>query len=148
MRDSGRILRIVAWLSLISWPTTSCGTPSECAPGTVLGEIGDAGSGVTLAEVKTLVARIRSAGGSVSEGDALIDLLWQESERQRLGLPGAADAQFSRRKVALGHHKRLSTGATKRLRDSTHSVPDGATLTACGEGLLKTNASGPRNLTP
>jgi len=72
----------------------------------------------------------------MQEAEALVDLLWQESERQRMGLPGGPNAKQARRTVALGHQNRLRAGATPPLRDNAKSLPAGATLTDCGHSLV------------
>ena len=138
MRDSRWVVRNVVEIALSFGLLliSSCRSEPACANDAELGTVGDPTSAVTAAEVDSLAARVRTAGGSLTKADALVDLLWQESERQRLGLPGGPAAKQSRRKVALGHQNRLRAGTTPRLRDDPKRLPPGAKLTDCGQRVM------------
>jgi hypothetical protein len=75
-----------------------------------------------------------------SEGMALLDLLWQESTRQQLGLPGGVDVRKSRQKVVRIYEKQGATSGKeeeKRVQFDPERLPDGVALTECGVGVLK-----------
>lgn len=113
-----------------------CSNPPVCEQEAELGTIGKSGASIRVRDMKALIARVRVTGGSMTEHQALLDLLWQESERQRLGLPGGANAERSWRAVVLGHQDRLKSGAVKVLRLHSEELPRGAVLTQCGRQVL------------
>jgi hypothetical protein len=83
-----------------------------------------------------VATRVELAAGKMTLQSALIDVLWQERERQRLGLAGGERATASRRSAVLAHRSRLRQHRDDRLRSNAGAVPEGTHLTECGRGLL------------
>ena len=89
---------------------------------------------IRSAEVNILAAESTAAGLRLTKAQAFRDLMWQEAERQRLGLPGGAELRKSRREVIRRYR------FERRSRDpidTLAALPEGATLTACGARLLE-----------
>lgn len=61
---------------------------------------------------------------------ALRELLWQESERQRLGLPGGDHIFASRSRTVVAYVDRLRAGGGPI--DLRNELPQGTSLTSCG----------------
>jgi hypothetical protein len=89
---------------------------------------------ITRAEVDVLMANTTAAGARLTAEQSLRDLLWQESERQRLGLPGGPETQRSRNEAVRRYrHARLKRAPI----DTQGPLPDGTVLTPCGAKLLQ-----------
>jgi hypothetical protein len=112
----------------------SCRTSDPCGPSSVAATV--QGEPITCGDVDALVARVKTAGGSMKVREALIDLVWQEAERKRLGLPGGERAAESRRKVVAAHRGRVLAGDAKKLRSDPDAMPPGTQLSACGRRLM------------
>jgi hypothetical protein len=100
------------------------------------GHVGDPASAITRGEIRALVAQIRTAGSAATDREAFVDLLWQEAERQRLGLPGGDQAPASRRKVILGHGRRIQDGKAAPVRTDPKALPPGTVLTPDGRAIV------------
>jgi hypothetical protein len=95
---------------------------------------------IEWADVRIL--QIGSGVGAVkpSEGTALVDLLWQDSARQKLGFPGGSEARKSRQRVVRWYERQNTLDdrtATKSVEFDSTRLPDGVTLTNCGLAVLK-----------
>lgn len=110
---------------------------SKCEDSAALARVGDEVGVIMIRDVRELVARVQTAGGAMSRRNAFLDLLWQESERQRLGLPGGERAADSRREVVFIHRDRLREGKATPLREDRSSLPGSTTLSKCGRRLLE-----------
>jgi hypothetical protein len=101
MRLNRRFPRILGLIVLLAAAASGCSTaPKESARescGGLLGSVGEVK--ISRDEVEALVANASASGARLNRAQALKDVLWQESERQRLGLPGGGDIQSSRREV-------------------------------------------------
>lgn len=140
-RRRGRLVAAL-WLGASSALAGACGREGAraesvvCSDASSLGTVGRKGEPISGLEVRALVARVGMAGGRLTEREALIDLLWQESERRRLGLAGGSDASWSRRTLVQGHQDRLRRRQAGLLRADPTALPPGTRLTACGRKLL------------
>jgi hypothetical protein len=92
-----------------------------------------AGVSITRAEVDLLVGEAAAAGSQLSLPTAFRDLLWQEAERQRLGLPGGKDITSSRAEAVRRYRR---TRMSREPIDLHHELPASAVLTACGTAIL------------
>ena len=128
-----------ACLSVVACLLAACSRPQvpQCSDRSSLGTVGPGGEQIAGNEVSELVARVATAGGKMTRQSALVDLLWQEAERQRLGLPGGTQTRQSRRAVVNRHGRRIEGGETERLRSDPNRLPLGTQLTYCGEQLLR-----------
>jgi hypothetical protein len=133
---SARYLPLIA-LGLFATLASSCSRSErvKAREADCDGRLGSlAGVGVSRAEVEVLAADTAAAGARLNLGQALRDLLWQEAERQRLGLPGGAQIARSRREAIRRYRReRLHRGPI----DTRGELPEGTELTACGHELLK-----------
>jgi hypothetical protein len=88
-----------------------------------------------------VTANAAAAGTRLTLEQAFRDVLWQESERQRLGLPGGPEVEKSRREAVIQYRRaRPTQGAI----DMVAALPSGASLTPCGARLLqKPDSAGP-----
>jgi hypothetical protein len=96
-----------------------------------------ASDAITRAEVEETRSRVAMGRGRMTPRDAFTDLLWQEFERARLGLPGGALAPASRRRAVLIHKQRLIDGREDALRSDADQLPPNAKLSECGRRLLR-----------
>ena len=109
----------------------------RCAEDAPLARLGS--EWITERDVREQVARVAVAGGRMTQRDALIDLLWQEAERRRLGLPGGTEAEKSRQRVVVSHVDRLRNGQVQPLRANPSAIPTAVRVTACGSQLLQSS---------
>jgi hypothetical protein len=108
-----------------------------CEQRSDLGTVGSTGAPILAAEVDELLARVRVAGGRTTRKRALNDLLWQESERQRLGLEGGINAPASRRATIVAYRTSIKKGPKSAPPLVMTRPPPGAKLSKCGEALMK-----------
>jgi hypothetical protein len=88
---------------------------------------------ITAAEVTLLIGESGAAGARLTATQALRDILWQESERQRLGLPGGDALTESRREVVKRYRRER---ASRVAIETQHGLPDGVQMTSCGNTML------------
>jgi hypothetical protein len=89
---------------------------------------------ITADEVSLLRARTNIAGRRLETKQALRDLVWQESKRQELKLPGGDKLEASRRAVIAHFSRELLEDPSAKIR--WEALPSNTTLTACGKRLL------------
>jgi len=128
---------VTALLPLLLMSVPACSEPdgnrkSDGLQCRALGSLG--GVTITRSEVEMLVANAGAAGGRLTVEQAFQDLLWQESERQRLGLPGGSELEKSRREVVRRYRQE------RRNREAINTraaLPPATVLTPCGAELLE-----------
>jgi hypothetical protein len=135
MSSNNQPRRILGCLTLLAVAASACSaSPKESAAercGGFLGSVGDVKIGRD--EVEAVIANASASGAHLNEAQALKDILWQESERQRLGLPGGADIQQSRREVIRRYRGQRRTS---QALDTQKALPPATELTACGTRLI------------
>lgn len=115
---------------------TGCQASTTCDGNVELGRLTVPGAApILLKDVHELQARAATEGTTMNEEVALRDLLWQEKERIRLGLPGGQSAAQSRRRAVSQHARRLLDGKASALGIASRSLPPEAQLTTCGRAL-------------
>lgn len=130
--------------ALLGWLTglglvglSACGRPDSCGNDSQLARLDTAGAEPVLRkEVEALRGSVAVTGTSISSGAALADLLWQESERIRLGLPGGKQLASSRRMAIFAHARGLLDGTSPQLRNKPEALPPTTRLTNCGRRFL------------
>lgn len=121
-----------------------CVNEPSCSKDAPLGSIKNETTTVSRLDVEALRGKVLGSAGQMTEKEALADLLWQEKERIRLGLPGGEDAATSRQKVVLDHGRRIRSGEVSPLRKDSRALPPDAQLTQCGRRLWDlTDSSAP-----
>ncbi len=95
-------------------------------------------------DVRQVQTQVRTVGGSVSDRDALIDVLWQELSRQDQGLPGGAEIFKSRRLVVRRYRNGHDGPGGDKPAFVRGEVPREAVLTECGRTLLDSEGLGRR----
>lgn len=108
-----------------------------CEESSDVGTVGPSGAPILAAEVEESMARVKLAGGRTTRKRALKDLLWQEAERQRLGLDGGEKAPASRRAAIVAYQASLKKGATPGPPLTLTALPPNARLSKCGEAIMK-----------
>ncbi len=98
--------------------------PTPCSD---LAKVGD--TVVTGAELDFLLASPAAGGIILTREQGLKDLIWQEAERQRLGLPGGVEIQRSRR-LAVQRYRRERS---RRPALDVERLPAHAVLTSCAD---------------
>lgn len=128
---------VICILAVLALPAGGCtgARADSCSDRDSVGHIGDPRSSIARREVRVLVAAVRAGGGNMTEREALADLLWQEAERLRLGLPGGERAEASRREVVRSHLGRIRDGQAMPVRSDRLAHPPGAVLTPCSHAL-------------
>jgi hypothetical protein len=113
---------------------------APCDERAVLGTVGESGAPVRLSDVPAFVVRARMGGVETAVGPSLVDLMWQEAERQRLGLPGGDQASASWQTVVRRHARGLDQGRPISPAAGRTGLPPDARLTACGNALVPASA--------
>jgi len=86
-------------------------------------------------ELTFFAGETAAAGQRLPQDRALRDLVWQEAERQRLGLPGGPDLRKSRHAAIRAYRQERVTGQREPL--AMDVLPAGASLTPCGERVIQ-----------
>lgn len=122
-------------VSLLALQVGGCRPSYDCEKGS-LGTVGDKGQSIEFHEVREFVGQSAAAGRPVSEAEAFRDILWQEVERQALGLPGGPQTTASRRQAVRQYASALKSQRRDPVRVDRQRVPTSTKLTACGQRLL------------
>lgn len=126
---------ILGCLTLLAMAASACSiSPKESTAESCGGFLGSVGEiKIARDEVEAVVANASASGARLNRAQALKDVLWQEAERQRLGLPGGGNIQQSRREVVRRYRDQRRTSPAL---DTQNTLPPGAELTACGARLI------------
>lgn len=116
-----------------------CTRAPPCDEQAVLGTVGESGTPIRKTDVEALVVRARMSGVEAAVGPSFVDLMWQEAERQRLGLPGGDQASASWQTVVRRHARGLDQGRPIAPAAQRTGLPPDARLTACGAALVPTS---------
>lgn len=87
-------------------------------------------------DVRQVQGQVRVGGGTQSDRDAFVDVLWQELARQRQGLPGGAETYKSRRLIVRQYRNGRNGDPNDKPAFDRDRIPEEAILTACGDTLL------------
>ena len=85
-------------------------------------------------ELAFFTGETAAAGQRLPQDRALRDLVWQEAERQRLGLPGGPDLRKSRHAAIRAYRHERVAGQREPL--AMDVLPAGASVTPCGERVI------------
>lgn len=115
---------------------TACDHSSASAPNDCGGQLALVGDvPLSTDELASFVGETAAAGQRLPQDRALRDLVWQEAERQRLGLPGGPDLRKSRHAAIRAYRQERVTGQREPL--AMDVLPAGASLTPCGERVIQ-----------
>ena len=128
-----------AALGVLTALALGCTRVAPCDERAVLGTVGESGAPIRLSDVQAVVVRARMGGAEAAIGPSLVDLMWQEAERQRLGLPGGDQASASWQTVVRRHARGLDQGRPIAPAAQRTGLPPDARLTACGAALVPTS---------
>lgn len=124
----------VCWLCLLVGLSCTSSHPQKCSQEARLAFVHDVP--IAWADLGVLQARVGVHLERPSDGMALLDLLWQESARQELGLAGGLDTQKSRERVVRIYERHAGNSSGAVPFDPTR-LPEGAALTECGLAILQ-----------
>jgi len=137
-KTSARTCAATTCIALACLSSAACGGPERCTDAVLLGRVNRAGAeSISRADVEEQRARAGTTGTWLTRRVAFADLLWQETERLRLGLPGGERAAESRRRLVTGHARRLLDHEVAPLRTKPEELPPDAQLTDCGRITLE-----------
>jgi hypothetical protein len=131
---------LAAALGVVATLALGCTRAPPCDEQAVLGTVGESGAPIRASDVQAVVVRARMGGVEAAVGPSFVDLMWQEAERQRLGLPGGDQASASWQTVVRRHARGLDQGRPIAPAAQRTGLPPDARLTACGAALVPTSA--------
>lgn len=97
------------------------------------------GISIGTEDVETVRARALGAGVTLAPPEAARETIWQEAERQRLGLPGSNTEELRQSRALAIQRYRDDLRRGRVPIDLQHSLPEATTLTACGKQWLGRN---------
>ena len=121
---------------LLTTLALGCERAPPCDEHAVLGTVGESGTPIRRTDVEALVVRARMSGVEATVGPSFVDLMWQEAERQRLGLPGGDQASASWQTVVRRRARGLDQGRPVAPAVQRTGLPPDARLTSCGAALV------------